>query len=267
MDYESLLFPENEQPLDHLTHDGGFVGIFRTIACIGDSLSSGEFETVDEEGTYHYHDLFDFSWGQYIARAAGSKVYNFSRGGMTAREYMTSFAEEQGFWKDELAAQAYILALGFNDLFGLKQEIGSTDDIDPTDWRNNKPTFIGYYAQIIQRYKEIQPDAKFFLITMLRHGEAGDAVQAAHREALVRLATFFDNCYLIDLYTYGPVHNEKFRARFYLHGHLNACGYIFTAQMIISYMDYIIRRQMNDFRYAGLIGTGIFDAQRDERLI
>lgn len=265
MNYEALLFPENEQPLDRLVHDGGFVGIFRTIACVGDSLSSGEFETVDGEGTYHYHDLFDYSWGQYIARAAGCKVYNFSRGGMTAKWYMETYAEENGFWNPELKAQAYIIALGVNDLFGLKQEIGSPEDIDRSDWRNNKPTFVGYYAQIIQRYKEIQPEAKFFLMTMPRSSEQDAPTHAAHQKALTALTEFFDNCYLIDLYTYGPVYDAKFAARFNLHGHMNPCGYIFTAQMTISYIDYIIRHDMNAFRYAGLIGTGLVDAQRDDR--
>ena len=77
MDYRKLICPENEKPLERMAADGGFVGIFRTIACVGDSLSSGEFESVDENGTTHYHDMFEYSWGQYIARAAGCRVYNF----------------------------------------------------------------------------------------------------------------------------------------------------------------------------------------------
>jgi len=71
MDWRMLLCPENEKPLERMVTDGGFVGIFRTIACVGDSLSSGEFESVDAEGKTHYHDLFDYSWGQYIARVVG----------------------------------------------------------------------------------------------------------------------------------------------------------------------------------------------------
>ena len=42
------LFNKNEKPLDNLVTNGGFTGIFRTIACVGDSLSSGEFESIDE---------------------------------------------------------------------------------------------------------------------------------------------------------------------------------------------------------------------------
>ena len=40
---------QTEKPLERLLPDGGFCGIFRTIACIGDSLSSGEFESMNEE--------------------------------------------------------------------------------------------------------------------------------------------------------------------------------------------------------------------------
>ena len=76
-------------PLDELRPNGGFCGIFRTIGCIGDSLSSGEFESLDEEGNKGYHDEYEYSWGQYLARLTGSKVYNFSgaecRPGNTAR--------------------------------------------------------------------------------------------------------------------------------------------------------------------------------------
>ena len=81
-------FPENEQPLDRLVEDGGFCSIFRTFACVGDSLSSGEFQIPRNDGSekkWSYYDMFEYSWGQFMARTLGSKVYNFSKGGMTAR--------------------------------------------------------------------------------------------------------------------------------------------------------------------------------------
>ena len=80
MDMRRYYANPGEMPLDCIKPDGGFTAIFRTIACIGDSLSSGEFESLTEDGQRGYHDLFEYSWGQYIARAAGCKVYNFSRG-------------------------------------------------------------------------------------------------------------------------------------------------------------------------------------------
>lgn len=257
MDIQALLGSEQEKPLDRLVSDGGFCGIFRTIGCIGDSLSSGEFEAIDPEGNKSYHDYFDHSWGQHLARMAGCTAYNFSRGGMTAKEYVLSFAEEKGFWDPAKACTAYIIALGVNDLYGQNQIIGSTDDIDFQNYKNNRATFCGYYARIIQAYKRIQPDAKFFLMTMPRDiGDAGlQALGDAHAELLYDLCKCFDNCYVLDFRKYAPVYDEEFHKNFFLGGHLNPAGYVLTAKMTASYIDYIIRHHMADFAQVGFIGT------------
>ena len=93
MDWNLKFYNENEKPLDNLVSGYSHTSVFRRIAFIGDSLSSGEFETIKEDGTHGYHDHFEHSWGQYLARMCGSKVLNFSRGGMTAKEYCGSFAD------------------------------------------------------------------------------------------------------------------------------------------------------------------------------
>ena len=168
MDIRKYMATEGEKPLDNIVTNGGFCGIFRKIACIGDSLSSGEFESR-MNGVTGWHDYYDYSWGQYLARDAGCTVYNFSKGGMSAKCYCESFAEENDFWNIEKRCQAYIMALGVNDvsqIIGGEYELGTIDDIDTADYKNNAETFAGWYAQIIQRYKENQPKAKFFLMTM-----------------------------------------------------------------------------------------------------
>lgn len=260
MDLQSLYFPENEKPLDRLVTDGGFAAIFRSYGCVGDSLSSGEFESVGLDGVRHYHDYYEYSWGQFLARAAGSTTRNFSRGGMSAKEYCEGWAESMGYWDPALACDAYIIALGVNDLFNQHQEVGSPDDIDMNDWRNNKKTFTGYYAQIIQRLKEIRPDAKFFLMTTPKNSRADEAAEryaVILRDLLFKLAELFDNTYVINLYDYAPEYDESFRRKFYLHGHMNPMGYVLTAQMTASYIDYIIRHNMDDFREVGFIGRNV----------
>ena len=132
---------------------------------MGDSLASGEFESLDEKGNKGYHDYYEYSWGQFIARAIGAKVYNFSKGGMSAKEYCENFASANDFWSPEKRCQAYIIALGVNDISAYGNDLGSVSDIDISDYRNNKKTFAGYYGQIIQRLKINQPKAKFFLMT------------------------------------------------------------------------------------------------------
>lgn len=246
-------FNESEKPLEHLVSDGGFTKIFRTIGCIGDSLSSGEFESCDKDGKKGYHDMYEYSWGQFIARTCGSTVYNFSRGGMTGEWFMGG-APQWGWYDYAKRAQAYIFALGVNDLYGKKLPVGTPDD------HVEDKTFAGWYIEIIRRYKEIQPQAKFFLMTMVHTGDKDtDAVADAHAELLYKIAEKFDNTYVIDLCKYGPVYDDFFKSKFYLHGHLNPMGYELTARMVMSYIDYIIRHNMSDFKRTGLIGTGIED--------
>ena len=260
MDIRKYMGDPNEKPLDRIVDDGGFAAIFRRIGCVGDSLASGEFETLDGQGGKSFHDLFEYSWGQYMARAMGSTAYNFSKGGMTAKVYMERFAEEMGYWDPEKACQAYVIALGVNDISMNLREgwpIGSMSDVK-YDWRENGPTFAGYYAAIIQRYKEIAPDAKFFLLTLPRdpmRPVERVPIEEAHHDLICAMAERFSNTYVIDLRLYAPVYDEWFKKNFYLNGHMNPMGYIISAKFIMSYMDYIIRHNMDDFREAGLINT------------
>ncbi len=258
MDWKNEFFRENEQPLDRLVEGYSNTAIFRTMVFVGDSLSSGEFESVNNEGIHSHIDRYEHSWGQHIARHNGLKAYNFSRGGMTALEYMTSFADESGFWNPDYAADAYVIALGANDLLNRGFEIGSIKDVYPQDYRLNKETVAGYFGQIISRYKEIQPRAKFFLVTMTREGVEKDKLKAAHASLMYDMAELFDNTYVIDLYKYAPVYDEEFKKRFNLYSHQNPAGYIFTAKLIDSYIDYIIRKYPEDFSRVGFIGTDLY---------
>ena len=78
-----------------------------------------------------------------------------------------------------------------------------------------------------------------------------------HAEALYELAEYFDNSYVIDLYRYGPRYDEEYRENYNLYYHLNPMGYILTAKMIDSYIDYIIRANPDDFRRVPFIGKGV----------
>lgn len=153
--------PEN--PLENAVPDGGLCAIFRTLGVVGDSLSSGEFEALTADGVRSWHDKFEYSWGQFIARRCGLKAFNFSRGGMTAKEFNASFGTACGFDKPENVCQAYIIALGVNDVLNTGLPVGSLDDIDFRNYENNKPTFAGEYTKILQKIKKMQPKARIFL--------------------------------------------------------------------------------------------------------
>lgn len=253
---DNVIGLKDEKPLSKLVGGYSYTSIFRTIAFIGDSLSSGEFETINEDGQRSFHDLYEYSWGQHIARRNGLKAYNFSRGGMTTKWYIESFADERDFWNKDLACQAYVIALGVNDLKTL--ELGNINDVDANDYHKNAETFAGYYAQIISRYKEISPDAKFFLVGFPKATDEKHNKNAEKLNSLLKdFTNRFDNTYVINLYENGPCYDEKFKEQYYLNGHLNPMGYIFTAEIIDSYIDYIVRKNPLDFKYAGLINSRI----------
>ncbi len=255
--YEYMSIGETEKPLDRIVTDGGFCSIFRTIGCVGDSLASGEFESLNKDGQKGYHDMYEYSWGQFIARSCGSKVYNFSRGGMTAREYVNGFGEKVGSWEKEKTCQAYIIALGVNDIMNKNEPLGTVADIHLEDCEKNAPTFAGDYAKIIQRLKKLQPRAKFFLVSMPRYGKDTDVKKEAHRNLLKEMTKVFNRTYLIDLFEYAPVYDQEFFDKYFL-GHMNPMGYVLSARMIESYIDYIIRKNPRDFNQVGFIETDLY---------
>ena len=265
--HEYIYGPEGERPLDRIVTDGGFFGIFRTVACIGDSLASGEFESDGKNGITRWHDYYEYSWGQYIGRSAGCKVYNFSRGGMTAREYMTSFADQNGFWDNRCKeCQAFLIALGVNDIVNQKMPVGSVDDWSGSEEKsgnckenitNEAQSFAYYYAQIIEKIKSIQPRAKIFLIGMPQHDDERDEGRRAVRDLLEAFTRKYSRTYLVDLFTYAPSNGGDFGDRFWF-GHLSPAGYIVAARMIESYIDFIIRHHPKDFAQVGFIGTDLY---------
>ena len=264
MDLKKLFATEGEQPFDHIPPSGGYAAIFRRIACIGDSLSSGEHETLSN-GKKGFHDLFEYSWGQFIARDCGSTVYNFSKGGMTAHRYLESFAEEMGFWSEEKRAQAYIVALGVNDVTRIMEgayELGTIADVHPDAPLQNAPTFAGWYGQILSRYRAIEPRCKLFLMTMPSHhvDDERGRLYDAHQALLHEIAASFGNAYVLDFRRFAPSYDDPdIRRRFYLGGHLNAVGYRLTALMVEAYIDYLVRHNPDDFREVGLIGTPYYN--------
>lgn len=252
-------------PLSNIIRDGGMMNIFREIGCIGDSLSSGEYEFFND-GKIETKDYYEDSWGKQIERITGIKITNFSYGGLTA--YELYYAANNGNSKNEdinrlfhpnNAKQGYIIALGENDMRRMRTTnlyngiLGSADtDICLENYENNVETYVGYYAKIIQRLKSIQPDAKFFLVTMPDLYCRGE--REVWAQALYDIADKLTNCYVIDLYHHAPPYDEAFM-KLYCDGHMNVMGYLITAHYMMTYIDWIIRQSPEEFRYVHLIGT------------
>ena len=267
-----------DNPLSSIRRDAGYGAIIRKWGIIGDSLASGEMQCYNDESTstydYKFIDMYQYSWGQVFARLIGADAYNFSNGGQTTWGWLKSqgvihdefhiggigggdwnLAKQNAFKKD-----AYIIALGVNDrakiengdyVLGSVSQIVSYDgtDSDIDDTSVNSKSFVRYYAGIIQRVKSIQTKAKIFCVTPLGSNYADIA------QAIRDIVEYYsnDNVYLIDLFTYLP---SGYNVNGYmLNGHLSPMGYAYTAYVINTYIDWIIRNNGSAFINSALIGT------------
>ena len=252
---EDIVNPEpTTSPLAVIEKYPSFISCFMNVGCIGDSLASGVAVSknaageiiVDSENRYQY------SWGQYLARMTGNEYYNWSRGGLRTDTWLTSDYAEACYDGEHLC-QAYIIGLGQNDNNHSKgADLGTASDIDIADYHNNNNTFYGRYAKIIQKIQEITPKAKIFVIT-----DPNDSVNAnGYNTAIKNIAEMFNNVYLIDMRKYmntapcATLLQNQMR-----YGHFNAVGYFLIAKMLMTYIDYIIEHNSDDFREIENIGT------------
>lgn len=255
-------------PIRKFVPDGGMTAIFRTIGFIGDSLSSGEHESFTSEKGKDYHDYYEYSWGQFIARKCGLKAINFSRGGLTAKEFFP-FVESgdpraNNIFAPENKCQAYVIALGVNDLNHIDERyegFGSLSDVDWNNEDNNKDTFVGHYVKIIQKIRKIEPKCRIFVMTTPKEKPMSKEKKAkffALAKLLRELPSKFDFLYVIDLWKYAPIYDgKKMKKKYFCGGHMSAAGYKFTADMVSTYIDYIVRKNPRDFTQVGFIGKDV----------
>lgn len=256
-------------PLRKIIPDGGLTAIFRTVGFIGDSLSSGEHESTNEDGSKGFNDYYEYSWGQFIARKCGLTAYNFSRGGLTAKSFLQEYNPTNDCFVQEKACQAYCIALGVNDTTRLCGKIeysngfGEWSDVDWQNCENNGDSFIGYYVKIIQKLRQLQPKCRIFVVTPCRERPLNSERKYYYEKIsafLRELANKLNYVYVIDLMKYAPTYNKRFGKKYYCGGHMSAAGYKFTADMISTYIDWIIRHNVADFTQVGFIGKDVHNA-------
>jgi lysophospholipase L1-like esterase len=254
MKWSDFDLKKDEKPLDHLVENGGFARVFRELMVIGDSLSSGEFQSF-ENGVTGYHDFPEYSWGQYLARASGIAIDDCSAGGMTSEWWYNSFANENHFW--DKRPQGYIVMLGANDLGLAHTPLGSIEDIHVSDSFLNAPTFAGNYAKILTKCHYLQPKGYLFLATM-PHFEGWEDINSIadpHAELIRQIAKLYPHCYVLDFNKYCPMVPKTTLKKLAMDGHLTPAGYMLMGELIGSYLDYLVRQDPEQFAQVGFIGT------------
>lgn len=244
-----------ENPIATISQQPGWCTIIHRWGFIGDSLCSGEHEYKRADGTTVWDDIYEYSWGQRMIAAIGGNAvgYNFSQGGETAKGWIDHFWDYPMNRNADIRAkshpcQAYIVALGCNDKNSFEPG-DARKDINMEDYTKNAETFAGYYGGIIQRVKELQPKARFFVVTLPNlYGNKEISAQ------IRTMGDIFENVYVLDLEKYAPdFTTPEFRERYMLMGHLNAAGYQYIAWMFMTYINWIIENNLPEFTDIALL--------------
>lgn len=245
---DRLFLPMEDTLPREILRTSSFVGIVHKWGFIGDSLSSGE-QAVKQDGTSTIvrFDKYEYSWGQRMCALNGVDGFNFSAGGQTAKGWCngTGVRTWGGAMLEENWKEAYCIAMGVNDSASISAGDADTD-IDLSDYTNNADTFAGWYAGIIQRLRSVNPKCRIFCITIPYNQTAYNNFSQVIRDVCAK----FTRCYLVDLANYHWTPNGLA-----LNDHLSPAGYQWAAWEINTYIDWIIRNNMDDFKDIAFVGT------------
>lgn len=210
----------------YVSSGNDFIKIFKSIAVIGDSLSSGEIVTNAEGGGYNFNDCYDYSWLSFIARNYNFEVMHYSRGGMTTASWY------QGYSNNIKKMDCYIIALGTND------------------YNQNVPfdQFKANYKKIIERVRECNPNSCIFTMSLyedeLKENKIGN--RKNYNDIIKEISKEYELCYYIDF-----VHNTDYICKwndFYCYGgHYNTIGYFYISEEIKRLINKQIELNIKEF--------------------
>ena len=183
-----ILEGDNNLKRDLIKDDYVSLSVFSKFGVVGDSYASGEMYFNDD-----FHDIYDISWGQIMARQLGTNCMNFSAGGLSTRGWLGNSKGLSLLLSSE-KQDIYYLALGINDANNYGEDyLGTIEDINLEDYSSNADTFFGNYGKIISNIKEYAPNAKIVMFTIVANTET----KVIYNEAIIEIANYFGIPYII----------------------------------------------------------------------
>ena len=158
----------------------------------------------------------------------------------------------------ENKCDAYIISMASNDVYSKSgYYVGTIADVHVGNESENGDSYYGYLSQVIARCHDVQKRAYLFVLTY-PHGfgqtESGGYTQAMRDIVeLYREAGY--NIYLIDYAAYGMSVDEAEAKGFKRSVHYVAAGYQYMTYEICTYIDWIIRHNIEDFKDAAFVRT------------
>lgn len=165
------------------------LSLFEKFGVVGDSFASGELYFNSS-----YHDKYNISWGQIMARKHGTLCTNYSSGGLTTRSWLTA-TKGLPLLLSSNAEDIYYLALGINDVYSLGiNYLGVITDItDHESYADYGDTFYGNYGRIIEQIQTHAPHAKIVMFTCA--STTGN--YPAFNNAIIEIAEHYNIPYIV----------------------------------------------------------------------
>ena len=205
------------------------------VGVIGDSLSVGTVDILNETGGINTLVNPDYSWAAWLSRTCGNPWLMLGFGGASSATWIINRLDNA--LKEENLCDAYIIGLGYNDNRYYSVPLGSMDDI--TNAAGKELISGSYYFNIHKILYELsqatREKAPIFVLTNPDFSEDYATGAAAYNQALRNIIAAYGstyNAHLIDLhFLYQSVYEELESSRG-TPGHFNAQAYAYMGQLI-----------------------------------
>lgn len=248
---------DDDNPLSVVKETPGMTAILHRIGVVGASLTNGGHNTTN--GSFGQEAGREYSWPQRLARLCGITCFNFGHGGYWCKYWLD---DNGGYYsavgEPENKCDAYIISFASNDVYSKSgYYVGTIDDVHVGNERENSSSYYGYLSQIIARCHDVQKRAYLFVLTYphdFGQTESGGYTQAMRDIVkLYREAGY--NIYLIDYAAYGMTVEEATERGFKRGAHYVGAGYQYMTYEICTYIDWIIRHNIEDFKDIAFVRT------------
>lgn len=220
--------------------------LFEKIGVIGDSISVGWAK--DKNGNNSRRNT-GISWVQQMARRLGATAYNLGASGVNPITWFDSAFDGAAYCYNQYLSATecdlYIIGLGLNG-----GTLGTTADINESDYTQNAATFYGQYARIIQMINNDHPNAIVMCLTepTTRISEYDQAVRNICGLSYINAELVdLENNYF-DLFNTSEILAEKQPDDI----HFTPYGYSLIADAMVKALSDYISKNPAQFKYVGV---------------
>ena len=218
--------------LVYCDYSGDEISVFNKILCVGDSLTSGTFNYIENRTDKYINDP-KYSYPTHLKKLTGVETVNKGSGGASSAEWFEQYGSS-----DLSGYDAAIIQLGVNDYY----RYGGWTETSSTAFRN-----------IVNKLKTENKNIKIFVATIIPatsyRASTFNVISEGIRAFVTELSD--PDVILLDIAEHG--HTADMAA--YNCGHLSALGYYRLAKDYKAYISYYINQHPSEFREVQFIGT------------